>query len=238
MDVALVTKRLVLLPGLDGTGQLFASFLAALPNTFAGTTVAYPTNEFLSYADLLPFVRLAVPEDEPFVLLAESFSAPIAVEYAASNPRNLAGLVIVAGFVHQPIGGWSLAAKVIANAWFFKLGVPRWVLEQVLIGRDAPAALVEKFHQALWSVSPAVLSGRVHEAVNCDVRLQLARIRTPLKYVQAAHDHLLSNSCVTEIKRIRPDISLALVDGPHLLLQREPQNVADVVSAFVRELGS
>lgn len=237
MGVAIVIKRLVMLPGLDGTGQLFKSFLTALPNTFGGTTVAYPADKFLSYGDLLPYVHSAVPKDEPFVVLAESFSTPIAVEYAASNPRNLAALIMVAGFVHRPIGGWSLAAKVVANPWFFRLRAPRWVLEQTLVGRDAPDELVQQFRQALRSISPAVLNSRVHEALNCDMTGQLARIKVPMMYVQATHDRLLSESCLAEIKRIRPDISLALVDGPHLLMQRESQNVADVVSTFVRKLG-
>jgi pimeloyl-ACP methyl ester carboxylesterase len=234
--MAIVTRHLVLLPGLDGTGRLFDSFLAALPNTFTATAVAYPADKFLSYAELLPFVRLSVPKDDSFVVLAESFSTPVAVEYAASNPRNLAALVIVAGFLHNPIGGWSIAAKVIAKPWFFKLRVPRWVLERTLIGREAPNALVQKFRQVLQLVSPAVLSGRVCETLTCDVTHHLARIKVPLMYVQATQDRLLSNSCVTEIKRIRPDISIVLVDGPHLLLQREPRAVAAVVSTFIREL--
>ena len=229
--------HLVLLPGLDGTGQLFARFLYALPDTLGVTVVTYPANESLSYGDLLPLVRLAVPKDEPFVLLAESFSTPIAIEYASSKPPNLAAVVIVAGFVHAPIGRWSLAAKAIANPWFFRLRAPRWVLEQALIGKDAPPALVHKVRQVLQFVSPAVLSYRVQEALNCDVTHQLARVDVPLMYVRATHDRLLSESCFAEIKLIRPDISLASVDGPHLLLQREPRNSADVVSRFLRELG-
>lgn len=236
--MAIVTKHLVLLPGLDGTGQLFDGFLAALPDTFTATAVAYPADKFLSYAELLPFVRLSVPKDESFVVLAESFSTPVAVEYAASNPRNLAALVIIAGFVHNPIGGWSIAAKVIAKPWFFKLRTPRLVLERTLVGRDAPDALVQKLRQVLRLVSPAVLSARVRETLNCDVTHQLARIKVPLMYVRATQDWLLSASCVTEIKRTRPDISIALVNGPHLLLQREPRGVAAVVSTFVRELVS
>jgi hypothetical protein len=39
------------------------------------------------------------------------------------------------------------------------------------------------------------------------------------------------------MKRIKPDMLIAKVAGPHLLLQREPQKVADIASAFIRELG-
>jgi pimeloyl-ACP methyl ester carboxylesterase len=233
-----VTNHLVLLPGLDGTGQLFANFVAALPDTFIATTVTYPADKFLSYTDLLPFVRSVVPTGERFIILAESFSSPIAIEYAASNPQNLAALVIVAGFVRKPVGRWSPVAKALTNPWIFKPQMPRWLLEFALVGSDAPAALVQEFRRVVQLIDPAVLSGRAREALDCDMTLQLAQINVPLMYVQADHDRLLSESCVAGFKRIRPAISLAFVDRPHLVLQREPQQVADVVSKFTGDLKS
>jgi pimeloyl-[acyl-carrier protein] methyl ester esterase len=233
VDANGATKHLVLLPGLDGTGKLFADFLAALPNSFTATVVAYPMDEFLSYAQLRQHIAASVPNAQPFVLLAESFSTPIAVEYAASIPPNLTALIISTGFVFNPIGHWSRWAKAIAQPRFFKLRVPRLILEHVLIGRGAPPALIHKLRQVLQLVSPAVLSGRVREALNCDARNDLARIILPVLYVQAMRDRVLSKSCVREVKRIRPDISFALVDGPHMILQREPQALAEIISKFV-----
>ena len=53
-------KHLVLLlPGMDGTGQLFAEFLTTLPPTLTATVVSYPTKKFLSYSDLLQLVSAA-----------------------------------------------------------------------------------------------------------------------------------------------------------------------------------
>src|SRR5450432_4527597 len=100
-----IAKHLVLLPGLDGTGQLFSDFVASLPNTISATTVNYPAKEVLSYSDLRPFVSAAVPECKSFVLLAESFSSPLALGFTASKPPNLAALIICAGFVSRPLGG-------------------------------------------------------------------------------------------------------------------------------------
>src|SRR5215472_16577009 len=95
-------KRLVLLPGLDGTGELFADFVAALPPTIEATVIAYPAREFLTYAELSPLVRDQVAHLGPFVLLGESFSSPLAATLAGSRPANLAGLIICAGFVSNP----------------------------------------------------------------------------------------------------------------------------------------
>jgi hypothetical protein len=75
----LVPKHLVLLPGLDGTGDLFVDFIATFPESWTSTTVTFPTDRFLPYTDLRPFVTTAVSQLERFLLVAESFSAPLAV---------------------------------------------------------------------------------------------------------------------------------------------------------------
>lgn len=230
-----MAKRFVLLPGLDGTGRLFANFLAALPDTFNAAIVSYPANEPLAYNELMPFVCSAAPKSEPFVLLAESFSTPLAVEYAASNPRNLTAVIICAGFVFKPVG-WPHLTQAVTRPWLFRVRAPNWVLEHFLVGRDASGTLVRELRQVLQSVSPEALSVRVREAVNCDARNALARARVPLMYVQALQDNLLAKSCVDDVKRIKPDVMVAQVAGPHLLLQREPQKVANIVSTFVQKL--
>jgi pimeloyl-[acyl-carrier protein] methyl ester esterase len=232
-----MTKHLLLLPGLDGTGQLFSDFVAALPNSISATIVTYPGREILPSADLRRFVSAAIPESVPFVLLAESFSSPLAVEFAATKPPNLAALIICTGFVSRPLGGCSPLAKALAWPWFFKVNTPRFILEYFALGQNAPPGLVQNFRRVLRSVGPEVLIGRARDAMDFDARGALAQTIVPLLYVEGTEDHLLADSCLKEMKRIKPDMSIAQVAGPHLLLQREPQKVALIVSAFIRELG-
>jgi hypothetical protein len=47
---------------------------------------------------------------------------------------------------------------------------------------------------------------------------------------------LVDPECLEEILETRPGRTVA-IDGPHLLMQREPRLVAEVVVGFVRELG-
>jgi pimeloyl-[acyl-carrier protein] methyl ester esterase len=136
-----MTKHLVLLPGLDGTGELFSDFVAALPKTITTHTVSYPAKEFLPYIDLRPFVIAAIPRSEPFTLLAESFSSPLAVEFAATKPSNLVALIICSGFVSRPLGACSSLAKALTWPWIFKLNTPCFLIEYFGAGRHAPQAL-------------------------------------------------------------------------------------------------
>src|ERR1035437_1949808 len=87
-------RRLVLLPGMDGTGELYANFIAALPHRFEMEIVRYPVDVSLSYSELLCFVQSTIKDSEPFVLIAESFSTPLTIQLATTNPPNLKGLVL------------------------------------------------------------------------------------------------------------------------------------------------
>src|ERR1700756_6048956 len=90
--------KLVLLPGMYGTGELFKDFMSALPADFWSTALCYPNDVCLSYSDLLRLVQFSVEGSEPYVIVAESFSTPLAIQFAATNPPSLKGLVLSAGF--------------------------------------------------------------------------------------------------------------------------------------------
>jgi pimeloyl-[acyl-carrier protein] methyl ester esterase len=92
---------------MDGTGTLFREFVKALPEAFESEVVRYPSDRCLSYTQLAPFVRPAISISESFVIVAESFSTPLAIQCAATNPPNLKGPVICAGFATSPVPGWQ-----------------------------------------------------------------------------------------------------------------------------------
>jgi pimeloyl-[acyl-carrier protein] methyl ester esterase len=93
---------IVLLPGMDGTGKLFAGFVAALGDAARPVVVAYPTDSQLDYRQLIDVARTFLPLGEPFVLLGESFSGPIAIALAAERPAGLFALVLCCSFAPNP----------------------------------------------------------------------------------------------------------------------------------------
>src|SRR5688572_28354175 len=98
---------LVLLPRMDGTGELFAPFVAALGPDQSVVVVRYPTDRTHCYAELEPIARAALPIDQPFVLLGESFSGPVAISIAAAPPHQLKGLVLCCTFARNPYPWFS-----------------------------------------------------------------------------------------------------------------------------------
>ena len=79
--------KLILLSGLDGTGKLFAPFVASFPKNIETQIIAYPIDKVLSYEALIAFVVTRLPKEEEFVLLAESFSGYIAYRIALQRPK-------------------------------------------------------------------------------------------------------------------------------------------------------
>lgn len=222
-----------MLPGMDGTGALFSEFIAMLPATYEAVAVSYPTERYLPYSELEKIVRVACPTFEPFVLMAESFSTPLALQYAATNPTNLAGLVLCAGFATSPVKGWrrflgSLLAPLMFHIPLTNLAAKLW-----LVGPDAPTSLLMTVRDAISSVQPRVLAARLRAVLASDVRGSVAQIGVPILYIRAEQDRLVSAFCVEELCQLKPEMTVAALEGPHLLLQRQPQKAAEAVVGFI-----
>jgi pimeloyl-[acyl-carrier protein] methyl ester esterase len=226
--------KLVLLPGLDGTGELFSEFVAALAGEFETATLRYPTEQCLSYAELEDFVRAACPISGPFMLLAESFSTPLAIQYAASNPESPEGLVLCAGFATSPVRGWRRLLGWLLSPLVFRVPLPDLAAKLWLVGPDASPSLLAAVWSAVSSVRSKVLAARLRVVLGCDVRTELGRVAAPILYIRAKQDRFVSASCLEELRRIKPQMSVAALEGPHLLLQREPRRAAEVVAAFAQ----
>jgi pimeloyl-ACP methyl ester carboxylesterase len=212
----------ILLPGLDGSGRLFAPLLAAAPRGLRPEVVAYPPDAPLGYAELAPLVRSRLPARGRFVLVAESFSGPLAVRLAAARPRGLAALVLAASFLHAPLNALLHPIRGFVGARFFGARMPAPVVRWFLAGPDAPDAIVGEVQRAVAAVSPAVLAHRAAAALEVDAREDLARVEVPVLVLAPTRDRLLRTDFGGEVLAIRRDAEVAGLDAPHMILQRCP----------------
>jgi len=226
------TITLVLMPGLEGTGELFADFATALPDSFSTITLRYPHNAS-TYSELLTIVSAAVPHDKPFALVAESFSTPLAIQFAATRPPGLVTVVLSAGFASSPIRRWKRALASIFAPVIFRLPLSNAAARRMLAGSNADDALLARILSVIRSVPAHTLIARLRQVLNSDVRSDLRAITVPILYLQAARDKLINPASLEEIRSIRHDVVLQTIDSPHLLLQSSPGKAAAVITPFI-----
>jgi pimeloyl-[acyl-carrier protein] methyl ester esterase len=229
-------QTLILLPGMDGTGELFLDFLRELPDEFEPVVVRYPIDQYLSYSELLPLVRASCPLSESFVLVAESYSTPLAIQYAAMNPANLKGLVLCAGFTASPVKGWMRYLARLVAPVAFRIPLPAFAAKYWLVGSDAPWKLISSVLKTVSSVKHTVLATRARAVLTCNVVTEMSQISVPVLYIQAKQDRLVSTSSLKDILRINSNVKVAVINGPHLILQRKPHEASEIIGNFIQAL--
>lgn len=213
---------LVLMPGMDGTGRLFAPLLNALGETFKNIVISYPPDLPLDYDALAERVARDLPTT-PFILLAESFSGPVALRVAAQNPPGLKALVLSASFAGNPhpwlfrMFGWSL------GRWCFRLPVPASLIRALLAGPGADDLLVEEVRRAVRVPEPNVMLSRLKMIAKENAKDLAWNIAVPIYYLNGTKDRLVGAFALQQIVAQRPDVNVIDVPGPHMLLQQEPQ---------------
>jgi hypothetical protein len=150
--------KLVLLPGLDGTGELFAPFLDAMQGVDA-QVISYPPDREMTYLEHEEYVRERLPRDGPFVLLGESFSGPIAISITACAPTNLRGLILCCSFAANPLPVFGSLSRLVAA--FPAMRIPPRLFAPFLYGGHATPALRTAHSQAMSRVATRTLRARV-----------------------------------------------------------------------------
>jgi pimeloyl-ACP methyl ester carboxylesterase len=225
---------LVLLPGLDGTGKLFAEFVRALSPRVECVVVAYPEDQPMGYGELEGLVVSALPKDRSFVLLGESFSGPLAIQIAARAPAGLVGLILCVTFAKNPYPSLKWARSLAA--YLPVKGLPRWMRAPLMWGSVSPSSAPSQVERAMSGVSAAVVRRRIAELLAVDETAALRQIRVPTLVLRAVGDRVVSRRATEEILKNSPEAKMVEIDGPHLLLQTRATECAEVVVNFLRAL--
>jgi pimeloyl-ACP methyl ester carboxylesterase len=226
---------IVLLPGLDGTGILFGPLLEHLPPHLRPIVVGYPGDERMDYDALLPRVLRALPTDEPFILLGESFSGPLALLAADSRPPGLQAIVLCASFVRCPRRVPACLVEHFVQPLLFRL-YTRFRMTAVLMGRHSSPEVRADFADAMAAVRPEVLAHRVRQVLRVNVAAQLLRCPVPMLYLRADRDVVVPKRNAEEIRRVLPGVTVTTINAPHMLLQTQPAQAAAAIVQFVSQV--
>jgi pimeloyl-[acyl-carrier protein] methyl ester esterase len=227
---------LVLLPGLDGTGDFFQPLLEALADGVRSQVVRYPVDSAYDYATCLRLARAELPADRPYVLLGESFSGPVAISIAAAAPRGLAGIVLCATFASNPRPRLSIIRPLLPFLPFHGTGSSLRMSRFLVLGRWTTPSIRELHQKILQAVPAATIRARLEAVADCDVRADLARVRVPILCLVPKQDRLIPRSATRTIQQQSAAARIVEIEAPHCLLQCEPHEAARHIQDFVRSL--
>ncbi|WP_193531753.1 alpha/beta fold hydrolase [Roseateles aquatilis] len=226
--------RLVLLPGMDGTGQLFGPFLAALGVTVDARVVRYPPS-MASYQELVAFAANELPTDGRYIILGESFSGPIATALAAGRPAGLVGLVLCATFVKSPRPRFNSLRSLVG---LLPAIAPPIKPLSWLLCNEAAGSQLPHLRSAIASVPPSTLRARLGEVLAVDASESLRDVSVPILYLRALHDRLVPRDASQVIQQLRQDVTVVDVEAPHFLLQTAPEASAAAVQRFATAIAA
>jgi len=227
---------LVLLPGLDGTGDLFEPLINCLPIRINPIVVSYPKYRPCGYKDLKPIVIEALPRNTDFVILGESFSGPLAIMTAGERPPGLKGVILCASFIKKPfrwVPSWTsrLSISPLYRLW------PVTIQLRAVLGRRKEKELADMALKAVRSVAPAVISERVKTILSVNVEAELKKCDVPLLYLAGAKDRLIKTHNIESITKVKKDVQISIIDTRHFILQMEPEWATKEIIAFLEKMG-
>lgn len=219
---------------MDGSGLLFANFVAALSaNT---QVVSYPPDQPLDYSELERLIEAALPT-EPYILLGESFSGPLAISIASRSPPMLRGVVLVCTFAKSP----GPPMKPFFRKLFSRLPIrwtPVFIASRLLMGHFDSPSLRTQLDAATRDVSGSVWQARLNAILGLDVTAALAKITQPILYLRATADRVVPKAAFDAIVVANGAVKLVEIDGPHALLQTKSHESVAAIRAFASDIGA
>jgi len=220
------------MPGLDGTGKLFAPIIPLLEPHFELSIVTYPDlDSFSAYVDC---AQNQLPATPGFSLVAESFSGPVALALMAQRPGEIGPSVLSATFARSPLAALTRMASYVPEQ-IFSIGALSEFCLDVYASNDEDFSETQPLPlNVMEQLDGAVLKHRISVLSRIDVSALLPNIAVPILYLRAIRDQIVSESDAQMMQQYLPDVDRVDIDAPHLLLQTRPQQCADLIFNHVQ----
>ena len=188
-------EPLVLVPGMDGTGELFYRQLPLLEQSYRVATYALRDKASSMdplVDDLARIVDAITGGSGPAVIVGESFGGALALSFALARPDRVRALVILNSFPYfSPQHRLKLAILALGVVpW----GVMSFVRRLTAFRLHSPHTHKAEIRRFIELTAAATLEGyrnRLRALTRYDVRESLGQIKPPTLFLAADRDHLV-----------------------------------------------
>lgn len=224
--------KLILLPGMDGTGMLFEPLLNEIGDLDT-EVIRLPNTGAQDYSSLAEHVARVIGDRE-CVLLAESYSGGIAEALVTNHNLNIRYIIFVASFLSSPSRVLSRLAAVLPLKALVAIPLLAPIaLKAFLLGWSASPTSIALFRKAMAAVDSRVLSMRLRQIAKYRRAGTTAEIGAT--YIRPEGDLLVSDRS-REFTAAFPNLRIVEVAGPHFVLQVEPEACAKAILASAGHL--
>ncbi len=215
----------MLLPGLDGTGELFDAFLSNFDGDYI--VIALPLSGSQDHAFLANLIKNQLPTED-YILLAESFAGGIIPELLKQNNPHMKGVIFVASFLSSPNQFLLSIAKLLPIKALASAPLSTIFHKFLFLGQGASKELLSKFVTVTKSIPDLVLKSRLE--VMRQQRLSAKTFDIPAIYIQALSDRLISSQKGREFSKVFTNIKYIEIEGPHFILQARAKESARLIT--------
>ena len=196
--------------------------------------IDYQKDRLLSYAELAELVTAQLPDDEDFIIVAESFGGPIAYLIAKNAPQHLKFVVYAASYIDSP-NKLLLKFRFILPL-IFKLSarLPDKILNLALLGGMGSLAHIHKLKALLLGFPVSLFSHRLNELA----RLSMPLDKTDVKaiYIRPRSDYLVTDSGYLSVAKWHKAVHRIETEGTHFLFQSNPLACAKIIKTELKKL--
>ena len=209
---------IVLVPGMDGTGELFYRQVPLLEKYYRVATYALRDDagnlEMLAN-DLKRVIEQVVPEKRRAIVMGESFGGAIALTTALAYPQHVAALVILNSFPYfSPQFRLRLALGGLKILPWGAMSLVRYATAFRMHSQHTHRMELKRFIELTARATREGYINRLNLLRSYDVRARLNEIRCPTLFLAADQDHLVPSHTQARYMADRvPSASLRVLCG-------------------------
>lgn len=218
------------LPGLHGNAELFSKIQNIISPTLDTEFIELPSDGEQDYTTLSTWLNNHLPTGQPRLIIAESFSGPLALRIAKQRPEDIAGIVLVASFCSSPI---NPSFALLAQRPLFMVKPPSIALRHFLTGSDADENEVTLLRNAIHKTPASILISRIKAVLGLQEQDIPILTKTPILILQAQRDQIIPWDAQQRLEASYPNAKVYWIDAPHLILQHQPKQCLVSIQRFL-----
>jgi 3-oxoadipate enol-lactonase len=231
---------LVLVPGIDGTGDLFYRQIPSLAETHTVATyrVRDDAGSMATLVEDLAAV-IAALGSQPATVIGESFGGALSLSLALSRPELVRELVVLNSFPHfTPQFRLALAVYGLRLVPWGAMGLVRRATAFRLHSKHTHRREIRRFLELSRSITKEGYLGRLRILRDFDVRERLSDVGAPTLFLASTLDHLVPSVQQAEYMTARvPHAIMRRLDGHgHICLIAPDLELAQLLAEWRRKV--